>query len=423
MTEKTSGQVEKISIKVPALGESVTEVTIGSWLKSDGDFVEADEPICEIESEKATLELPAEKAGIIKILFPEGQTVKVGEVIAEILVKEDRLVSDEKKAAAAPQPPAAREGSGENEEITPTVRVSPVAAKMMAEKGIPASGIKGTGPGGRITKEDVLKAVKEKETAQTVAPVIPAVSPTISSEDENYCDEFGRHERRVPMSTLRKTIARRLVESKNTTAMLTTFNEVDMSAIKQVRDQYQETFLQKYGVKLGFMSFFVKAVCIALEEFPVINASVDGENIVYHDYCDIAIAVSTPYGLVVPVIRNAERLSPAEIEAEVALLAQKARDKKLSIDEMNGGTFSITNGGVFGSLLSTPIINPPQSAILGMHKIQERPVAVQGEVVIRPMMYLAMSYDHRIIDGKESVQFLVRVKELLEDPSRLLLEV
>ncbi len=429
MTAKKTSPPQKYELKIPTLGESITEATIGTWLKSDGDYVEIDEPVCEIESEKATLELPAEKSGVLKILVPEGETVKVGDVIAEILVEEGQTPS------AKPAPVEEAAVSSETEvprteaastEAAETPRISPVAAKILEEKGISPSQVKGTGPGGKITKEDALKA---QTTASAVAEEKSAVSveapekkePTVPASPAPRRGE--RVERREKMSTLRKTIARRLVESKNTTAMLTTFNEVDMTAIIRLRKQYKELFQQKYGVKLGFMSFFVRAVCIALEEFPVVNAFVDGDEIVYHDYCDISIAVSTPHGLVVPVIRNADQLSLAEIEAQVAQLAEKARTKKLSIEEMTGGTFSITNGGVFGSLLSTPIINPPQSAILGMHTIKERPVAVDGQVVIRPMMYLSLSYDHRIIDGRESVLFLVRVKELLEDPTRLVLEV
>ena len=428
MTAKKDSRVEKYELKVPSLGESITEATIGTWLKSDGEMVEIDEPVCEIESEKATLELPAEKSGVLKILVPEGETVKVGDVIGEIWVEAGQSpparkakVQEEAAPAVTAEPPRQEARTAETQEAP---RISPVAAKILQEKGIPASQVKGTGPGGKITKEDALKAVETPVAIPEEKRREPIVAPEEKAAPDKAPRRGGeRTERRVKMSTLRKTIARRLVESKNTTAMLTTFNEVDMSRIIQLRKQYKDRFQEKYGVKLGFMSFFVRAICIALEEFPVVNASVDGDEIVYHDYCDISIAVSTPQGLVVPVIRDADRLSLAEIEAEVARLAEKARNKKLSIEEMTGGTFSITNGGIFGSLLSTPLINPPQSAILGMHTIKERPIALNGQVVIRPMMYLSLSYDHRIIDGRESVLFLVRVKELLEDPARLLLEI
>lgn len=418
-------------VKVPQVGESITEVTIGQWLKESGEFVREDDIICEIESEKATLEVPAGKSGRLKILVQEGETVPIGHTIAEI---------EEAAEEAAPAPEAGVGAQSVPEKEAPEVekaeaakaksKVSPVAAKILKEAGIPPEQIKGSGTGGRITKKDVLQAVKSGAQATVAnqpeavpAEVSPRPAPATEPPPPARPKTGERRERREKMSTLRKTIARRLVAAKNETAMLTTFNEVDMSAILEARAKYKELFQEKYGVRLGFMSFFIKACAIALLESPQVNASIDGDEVIYHDYCDISIAVSTPKGLVVPVIFNAHLLTMAEIEAEVARLAQRARDRKLSIEEMTGGTFSITNGGVFGSLLSTPIINPPQSAILGMHKIEERPVALNGQVVIRPMMYLAMSYDHRIIDGKESVSFLVRVKELLEDPLRMLVEV
>ncbi len=432
-------------IKVPQVGESINEVTIGQWLKKEGEWVNADEVVCEIESEKATLEIPSENAGVLHILIPEGETVAVGATIARI----DSDAKEEASPAGAPEVEAQKSepsGSPAQEEAVEVstekpvgdrqVKISPVAARLLQEAGIPESTVAGSGAGGRITKQDALKAIEtakaekprektaqpEKETP-TPSPQKETIQPTDAPQAAVQRVSGGRTERRVKMSTLRKTIARRLVAAKNETAMLTTFNEVDMTAIMETRARYRDRFQEKYQVKLGFMSFFVKACATALLEFPEVNAAVDGDEIVYHDYCDISIAVSTPRGLVVPVIFNAHRMSLAEIEAEVARLAEKARQNKLTIEEMSGGTFSITNGGVFGSLLSTPIINAPQSAILGMHKIQERPVALNGEVVIRPMMYVSLSYDHRLIDGKESVSFLVRVKELLEDPLRLLLEI
>ncbi len=414
----------KIEVKVPEVGESISEVVVGQWFKREGDWVKEDEPLCEIESEKATFEVPAEAAGQLTILAKEGETVTVGQVIATI------------DTAAVPQEkPASQQTATEPQEVLPTIetspsepqstgapKVSPVAARILAEAGISPETVTGTGLGGKITKEDALRAVavqqkapaSEKATPSEAASK-PAATPPPSPEE--------RPVRRVRMSNLRKTIAKRLVTAKQETAMLTTFNEVDMSAIMAIRKQYKEAFQQKFGIKLGFMSFFTKACAQALLEFPEVNAAIEGEEIVYHDYCDIGIAVSTDRGLVVPVVRNAEKLTLAEIEKEIAQLAEKARTNKLTIDEMTGGTFTITNGGVFGSLLSTPIINYPQSAILGMHKIQERAVVINGEVVVRPMMYVALSYDHRIIDGRESVSFLVRVKEMLEDPTRMLLHV
>ena len=406
---------------IPAVGESISEVTIAKWLKADGSRVDADDLICEIESDKASFEIPAEHGGVLHIGSGEGETVAVGSVIAEI-----RGGSDGKQT-----PPA---GDGKSTQVTPEkstpatdrhVKTSPVAAKILESAGISSENISGSGPGGRITKEDAMKAVQSAQDRQS-APGPTAAATTPSPKVEQPAAEAGdRASRSERMSTLRKTIARRLVAAKNQTAMLTTFNEVDMSAIKNLRTLYKDMFKEKHEIGLGFMSFFTRAVCLALQEWPAVNAMIDEENesLVYHDYCDIAIAVSSPRGLVVPVIRNAEQLSLAGIEKEVLQLAKKARDGKLTIEEMTGGTFTITNGGVFGSMMSTPIINVPQSAILGMHNIVDRPVVVDGEIVVRPMMYLALSYDHRIIDGRESVSFLVRVKQHLEDPARMLLEV
>lgn len=400
-----------IDIKVPAVGESISEVTLVKWLKQDGEYVERDEVIAELESEKATFEVNAEKAGILKTIGKEGDTLKIGDAVARI--DETAAKPEGKKTepavaqkAAAPVEAKAAEAkpASANAPVTSVsndVKASPVAAAIITDKKVDAASITPSGSNGKILKHDVLEALSS-----------PGRKPGMTL--------FGRNEKREKMSNLRKTVSRRLVEAKNTTAMLTTFNEVDMSNIMALRTKFKDKFKEKHGVNLGFMSFFTKAVCYALQEWPAVNAYIDGDEIIYHDYCDISIAVSAPKGLVVPVIRNAESLSMAEIEKKVVELATKARDNKLSMEEMQGGTFTITNGGVFGSLMSTPIINIPQSAILGMHKIEERPVAVSGQVVIRPMMYLAVSYDHRIIDGRESVSFLVRIKELLENPDQLL---
>lgn len=402
---EASSTGEILEMKVPAVGESITEVTISSWMKSDGDVVELDEPIAEIESDKATFELTAEAAGKIQIVAQEGDTLEIGALICKIEVMEGVVKQEQKPAtppAEASETPAATSAS------YATGHASPAAAKILSEKGVDSAGVTGTGRDGRITKEDAMAAEKSAPKAAEAAPIsVPG----------------GREQERKKMSSLRKTISRRLVAVKNETAMLTTFNEVNMKPIMDIRKLYKESFKEKYEVGLGFMSFFTKACCLALQEWPSVNAQIDGEEMVYSDYCDVSIAVSTPKGLVVPVIRNAEAMSFEQIEKEIIRLATRARDGKLSIDEMQGGTFTITNGGVFGSMLSTPIINAPQSAILGMHNIVERPVVENGEVVVRPIMYVALSYDHRIIDGRESVSFLVRVKQLLEDPTRLLLGV
>jgi 2-oxoglutarate dehydrogenase E2 component (dihydrolipoamide succinyltransferase) len=404
-----------IDMVVPTVGESITEVTIGQWLKEDGDLVAQDEIIAEIESDKATFELPAEAAGILRIKAQEGDTLEIGALICQIEPSTESAAAPAAKASgetSAPKAgaqPASQEGYAAG-------HPSPAAAKILAEKGISPEAVKGSGPGGRITKEDAQGAKAPQAKPAATAGTQPAASAQPAASG-------SRNQRRERMSSLRKTISRRLVSVKNETAMLTTFNEVNMKPIMDLRKQYKDKFKEKHEIGLGFMSFFTKAVCVALQEWPAVNAQIDGNEIVYNDYCDISIAVSTPKGLVVPVIRNAEALSFAGVEKEIMNLAIKARDGKLSIEEMQGGTFTITNGGVFGSMMSTPIINAPQSAILGMHNIVERPMAVNGEVKILPMMYVALSYDHRIIDGRESVSFLVRVKELLEDPARLLLGV
>lgn len=396
-----------LEIKVPTVGESITEVTVSRWLKNDGDYVEMDEVICELESDKATFELNAEAAGVLKTNAKEGDSIAVGAVICSIdtTAKAPAGKKAEAPAEKTEQPAAKVEARADKTYASGTP--SPAAQKILSEKGVDSASVKGSGKDGRITKEDALNTSKPAEKTASASPA--ASGP------------FGRETHRDKMSNLRKTVAKRLVSAKNETAMLTTFNEVDMMPIMDIRKKYKDQFKEKHEIGLGFMSFFTKAVCEALKEYPSVNSYIDGEEIEYHDYCDISIAVSAPKGLVVPVIRNAESLSLAAIEKEVARLAGKARDNKLSIEEMTGGTFTITNGGVFGSMMSTPIINPPQSAILGMHNIVERAVVVNGQIVVRPMMYVALSYDHRIIDGRESVSFLVKVKQLLEDPIRLML--
>ncbi|RZK49715.1 MAG: 2-oxoglutarate dehydrogenase complex dihydrolipoyllysine-residue succinyltransferase [Pedobacter sp.] len=415
-----------LEIKVPAVGESITEVVLSRWVKNTGDFVEMDEIIAELESDKATFELTAEQAGTLTTVASEGDTLAIGALVCTIEPGEAAPKADNAPAEEA----ASSTATSSKETATPTSdkaakdsyasgTPSPAAAKILAEKGIAANEVKGSGVDGRITKEDASQA--SKATNPSKAPS----AKNQSSEKDSSANVFGgsREERREKMTPLRKTVAKRLVTVKNETAMLTTFNEVNMKPIMDVRAKYKDQFKEKHGVGLGFMSFFTKAVCEALKEFPAVNARIEGEEIVYNNFVDVSIAVSAPKGLVVPVIRSAESMSLAQIEKTVIELATKARDSKLTLEEMTGGTFTITNGGVFGSMMSTPIINAPQSAILGMHNIIERPIAENKEVVIRPMMYIALSYDHRIIDGRESVGFLVRVKQLLEDPTRLLLGV
>jgi 2-oxoglutarate dehydrogenase E2 component (dihydrolipoamide succinyltransferase) len=398
-----------IEIKVPTVGESISEVTLVKWHKKDGEWANRDEVIAELESEKATFELNAEQAGAIKIIAHEGDTLNIGDVVCSIdteAAKPEGAV-EEKPAVAAEVTkttddiPQTTDNKPQTTNDKPDVKATPVAAAIIADKKVDVKAVTASGSNGKIVKQDVMDALNN-----------PGRKPGTVL--------FERNEREQKMSNLRKTISRRLVEAKNTTAMLTTFNEVDMGPVMNIRKKYKDTFKEKHGVNLGFMSFFTKACTYALMEWPSVNAYIDGENIIYHDYCDISIAVSAPKGLVVPVIRNAESLSMAGIEAAVVDLATKAKDNKLTIEEMTGGTFTITNGGIFGSMMSTPIINIPQSAILGMHNILERPMAVNGQVVIKPMMYVALSYDHRIIDGRESVGFLVRVKELLENPELML---
>lgn len=406
---KATGEVK--DMVVPPVGESITEVTVSSWLKQDGDFVELDDEICELESDKATFEFPAEARGILRTVAQEGDTIEIGSVIARIEVMEGGSAGGEAPAATSEAPAAA---SSNGNTTYASGHPSPAAAKILAEKGIDAKDVKGTGVDGRITKEDA-------EAAQKLAPK-PA-APKKEAAPAAPAPQGERVQERKKMTGMRKTIARRLVDVKNQTAMLTTFNEVDMQPVMEIRKKYKDMFKEKNEVGLGFMSFFTKACSIALQEWPAVNAFIDGNDIVYNNYVDVSIAVSTPKGLVVPVIRNAEKLSFAGIEKEVIRLAKLGRDGKLGIEDMQGGTFTVTNGGIFGSMLSTPIINSPQSAILGMHNIVQRPIAIDGKVEIRPIMYLALSYDHRVIDGRESVSFLYRVKELLEDPARMLLEI
>ena len=392
-----------IEIKIPSIGESISEVTLLKWTQPEGAWVERDQVIAELESEKATFEVNAEQAGTLQQLAKEGDSLRIGDIVAKIDETAARPAEvpvaekTEAPAAAPATPPAAPSTS-------PAPKATPVASAIIANTQVDVAAIKPTGVHGKIVKQDVLDVLKNP-----------------GKKAFEGAELMSRNLRQEKMSNLRKTISRRLVEAKNSTAMLTTFNEVDMTKIMAIRKDYKDKFKELHGVNLGFMSFFAKACAVALSEWPTVNASIDGDQIIYHDYADISIAVSTPRGLTVPVVRNVESLSMADIERKVVELAGKARDSKLTAEELQGGTFTITNGGVFGSLMSTPIINIPQSAILGMHKIQDRPMAVNGQVVILPMMYLALSYDHRIIDGRESVGFLVRVKELLENPSWLLI--
>lgn len=388
-------------LRVPPIGESINEVTLSRWLVEDGALVALDQPLCEFDSDKATLEFPSEVAGKISRVAAEGDDLPIGGLVARV---DTDFVSPEGKESAKPVPAPQREPPP----------ASPAASKILRESGIPGAEVSGTGKQGRITKADAMQA-SAKLPSPEPEPPLPAVPvPTIVSNPS-----FSRNTRREKMSRMRRTISRRLVSARNNTAMLTTFNEVDMTNILTLRKTYNEAYEKKHGVKIGFMSIFAKACSQALMEMPGVNAHIDGEDLIYHEFADISIAISTPSGLVVPPIRNVESLSLHEFEKQLKVLAEKARTGTLSLDEMTGGTFTITNGGIFGSLMSTPILNEPQSAILGMHAIVERPVGINGQVVLRPMMYLALSYDHRVIDGSSSVTFLVRVKELLEDPLKL----
>ena len=399
-----------IDLKVPSIGESITEVTLSKWLKPDGAVVAIDEALCEFESDKATLEFPSEAAGVLIHVAKEGDDLPIGAIVARIDTSGSPVSNSESKEIKLP---VDEKSIGHSHSLS-----SPVAAKILAESNLKEEQIKGTGRDGKITKADALQAVAQKEK-QSDNVQSGKVEPTFLNTNSTS----NRNQRREKLSRMRRTIARRLVSAKNETAMLTTFNEVDMSAIIELRNTYNEAYLTKYGIKIGFMSIFAKACSSVLLQMPEVNAQLDEEDLVYHDYVDISLAISTPNGLVVPPIRNVESLKLHEFEHQLKILAEKARNGKLSLEEMTGGTFTITNGGVFGSLMSTPIINEPQSAILGMHSIKERPVVVNGQIVIRPMMYLALSYDHRVIDGSTSVTFLVKVKELLEDPVKLFLEI
>lgn len=412
-----------VEMKVPVIGESINEVTLSQWLKENGDLVSLDEPICEFESDKATLEFPAEAAGKLIHIAQEGDDLEIGALVAKIDTsvevdtgQKDTPAPETKSETPKQEPVPAAEPAKENSYASG--HPSPAAAKILKENDVDPAQVAGKGKDGRVTKADALEAVANKEVAPKVAPAAPTVPASTADKTS-----FSRGEERKRMSRMRRTIADRLVRAKNQTAMLTTFNEVDLTEVMALRKKYQEKFVEKYGIKLGFMSLFAKACAKVLMEMPEVNARIEGNELIYHDYVDISIAISTPTGLVVPPVKNVESLDFADIEHKIKELAGKARNGSLSLEEMQGGTFTITNGGVFGSMMSTPILNEPQSAILGMHTIQQRPMAINGEVKIRPMMYLALSYDHRVIDGSSSVTFLVKVKQLLEDPVTLLLDL
>ena len=417
-------------VVVPNLGESITEATLGRWLKQPGDAVKADEPIASLETDKVAVDVPAPVSGVLgELAVAEGDTVQVGAVIAQIKEGkapadaatpkvEDRTAVGQAEAAAPPEPAAAPTDDihdGDPQTLSPAVR------RAVLEHGVDPSKIKGTGKDGRLTKDDVLAAAKQK--AAEPAPPAPQPAPSTPALSGAPSPSGARREERVRMTRLRQTIASRLKEAQNTAAILTTFNDVDMTAVMAARGKYKDLFEKKHGVRLGFMGFFVKAACMALKDVPSVNAAIEGDEIVYRDYADISVAVSAPNGLVVPVVRDADQLSVAGIERTIGDFGQRAKDGTLKMDEMKGGTFTISNGGVFGSLMSTPIINPPQSAVLGLHRIEDRPVVRDGQVVVRPMMYLALSYDHRLIDGREAVTFLVAIKNAIEDPTRLLIDL
>jgi 2-oxoglutarate dehydrogenase E2 component (dihydrolipoamide succinyltransferase) len=413
-----------IEMRVPTIGESISEVTLSSWLKGNGEYVKLDEPICEFESDKATLEFPAEASGKLIYVAEEGDDLEIGALVAKIdtsvQASTDNDTPDDSSDDKLDAGKSKEDGKEPvSESSYASGHPSPAAAKIMRESGVDPASVEGSGKGGRITKEDAQKAVSSPATSFQEA----AQELTISNESAAKM-LFSREDRTEKLSRMRRTIASRLVAAKNNTAMLTTFNEADMSAIMALRKKYQDKFVEKHGIKLGFMSIFAKACAKVLMEMPMVNATLDGDShVIYHDYVDISIAISTPTGLVVPPVHNVESQHFADVEHKIKELATKARNGTLSLDEMKGGTFTITNGGVFGSMMSTPILNQPQSAILGMHNIVQRPVVVDGEILVRPMMYLALSYDHRIIDGSSSVTFLVKVKELLEDPVKLLMDV
>ncbi|HEX8640383.1 MAG TPA: 2-oxoglutarate dehydrogenase complex dihydrolipoyllysine-residue succinyltransferase [Allosphingosinicella sp.] len=421
-------------VKVPTLGESITEATLGQWLKKAGDPVKADEPIASLETDKVAVEVPSPVAGVMgEQVVAEGETVQVGALIARIEADNGAAVAP---APALPEStPVNPEGAGENIEVRedeapagddgPHLTLSPAVRRIVLEHHLDPSKIRGTGKDGRLTKDDVLAAANaQKAEAPVPASAPPQPAPGAAPAKPSPARPSGeRREERVRMTRLRQTVARRLKEAQNTAAMLTTFNDVDMGAVMEARNRYKDLFDKKHGIRLGFMSFFVKAAVLALKDVPAVNASIEGDEIVYRDYVDVSVAVSAPQGLVVPVIRDAQALSFADIEQTIADFGRRAKEGTLTLEEMQGGTFTISNGGVFGSLLSTPIINPPQSAVLGMHRIEDRPVVRDGQIVARPMMYLALSYDHRLVDGREAVTFLVRMKEALEDPMRLLIDL
>ncbi len=423
-----------IEVKVPALGESITEATLGQWLKKPGDAVAADEPVASLETDKVSVDVPSPVAGVFgEALVSEGDTVNVGAVIATIGEGAGAAPTTPSPPAGEGQSSAAAQGEGASatpaapapsaeltDEQASQLRLSPAVRRAVLEAGIDPTSIKGSGKDGRLTKDDVVAAAEAKKSGQSA----PAVSSALAAQPAVAVAPSGnRTEERVKMTRLRQTIATRLKEAQNTAALLTTFNDVDMSEVIAARARYKDLFEKKHGIRLGFMGFFVKAVALAARDVPAVNARIEGDEIVYHDYLDVSVAVSAPKGLVVPVIRSADRMSFAEIEQAIAGYGKKAKEGTLTAEDMKGGTFTISNGGVFGSLLSTPIINPPQSAVLGMHRIEERPVVKDGQIVARPMMYLALSYDHRLIDGREAVTFLVRIKEAIEDPTRLLIDL
>jgi 2-oxoglutarate dehydrogenase E2 component (dihydrolipoamide succinyltransferase) len=424
-----------VQVKVPALGESVSEATIAAWRRAEGDAIKADEPLVEVESEKATVEVPSPQGGVlVRILRKAGETVAIGEVIAEIDPQgmpatrppespppgvTPPVVGEAGPPSLAPEPASEHQSSG-NGAPAGEVKASPALRRLMAENELGAADVRATGPAGRVQREDVQRAVEARSSTPTPVAVAPAPAVIPLPPPRSVP---GKPQRVVPMSPLRKTVARRLLEAQQNAAILTTFNELDMAAVMALRERYQEQFQKRHGIKLGFMSFFVKAAVDALKAFPIVNAEVRGADIVYKEYFDIGIAVGGGRGLVVPVIRGADRLSLAEVERAIAELAGRAKENKLRPEELEGGTFTISNGGIYGSMLSTPILNPPQSGILGLHAIQKRPVAVGETIALRPMMFVALSYDHRIVDGREAVQFLVRIKECVEDPQRILVEV
>ncbi len=403
--------MSKVEIKVPSVGESVSEGVLSRWIKKTGDLVKSGDPLFELETDKASNEVPSLVAGVLTTTVAEGTTVAIGAIVGSI----DTAAAAASVPSAAPAPSAVASSNGPH--------LSPAVAYQVAEKGVDVASISPSGPGGRITKGDVLAAADSKSAAPAPTAPAPAAKPSAPVVSAPVIGGAERAQTRQKMPNIRQKIAQRLVEAQHTAAILTTFNEVDMSRVMDLRAKYKDAFQKKHGIGLGFMSFFVKATTEALQAFPAVNAQIDGTEIIYHNYCDIGVAVSTERGLMVPVVRSAERMGFSQIEKAIMDYALKARENKISVNDLQGGTFTITNGGVFGSLLSTPILNPPQSAILGMHSIKKRPVVVDDQIVIRPMMYLALSYDHRMIDGKEAVSFLVRIKELIEDPERLLLSI